>query len=549
MLGSVVFLNHTVYSFISHLLIKSLFLGLSSQAECLQNCSLDQDHDDLTTYQYIPQSVPGITPVNGRRSQLHQSHQQNPSQPVARVNHVGQKPQTPRLAGVDAVSQGKLQVLGTNGQILPPLANGTILPPGTLIKKVVKAGSNNLVKCLSPAPGGSSPSSASGGNSPSSVPGSPSPSASSGPSSASGASSALSAPCVSSSPAPDIPPSSPATGAKKGRGRGRPKKQQNSNCDTSVGSGASPSPLASGGASHSPVVSGGASPGVHGLNTPGQSQSEQSHTSGKKQKNKAVSDPVNSQAAHLVEEKDKNLVEEVKMKTKRTKCGTCEQCRAKPCKTCSNCVKKKPWFCPATRCATPIITKEQKTPKTTKEPKPLKEMRTPKEAKSPAAGKLNPRKRCGECEACISEPCLQSDCLQCQTDPNSCPTLVCTNPVKRKVEPKKGLSKQMETMMKSNIAKNKNSNPKRIARCMECPGCEKPACGNCNSCKIYNEFRDQIRDPITCEQLVCQNPISLYGTRMEIDDGSDKGVLDVAVNEKCDGCEGCNRDPCGECPR
>ena len=77
--------------------------------------------------------------------------------------------------------------------------------------------------------------------------------------------------------------------------------------------------------------------------------------------------------------------------------------------------------------------------------------------------------------------------------------------------------------MKKTSSKNKeqcgkvNSKPKRFARCMKCDGCTSPACGKCSSCKIYSQFKDKIRDPVTCEQIVCKFPISLFQTSHKVD--------------------------------
>ena len=65
-----------------------------------------------------------------------------------------------------------------------------------------------------------------------------------------------------------------------------------------------------------------------------------------------------------------------------------------------------------------------------------------------------------------------------------------------------------------------------------------PDCGTCKSCVLYNEHRDKIRDPVTCLNLVCQNPISLYGTR-----------VDAIKNEEDCRCKACTMEPCGECTR
>ena len=56
-----------------------------------------------------------------------------------------------------------------------------------------------------------------------------------------------------------------------------------------------------------------------------------------------------------------------------------------------------------------------------------------------------------------------------------------------------------------------------FARCMKCEGCTSPACGICSSCKIYSQFKDKIRDPVTCEQIVCKFPISLFQTSQKVD--------------------------------
>ena len=57
-----------------------------------------------------------------------------------------------------------------------------------------------------------------------------------------------------------------------------------------------------------------------------------------------------------------------------------------------------------------------------------------------------------------------------------------------------------------------------------------PDCGTCKSCVLYNEHRDKIRDPVTCLNLVCQNPINLYGTR-----------VDAIKNEEDCTCTACTR--------
>jgi len=83
------------------------------------------------------------------------------------------------------------------------------------------------------------------------------------------------------------------------------------------------------------------------------------------------------------------------------------------------------------------------------------------------------------------------------------------------------------------MEKGGNFNPKRYARCMKCDGCLlTPNCGKCTSCKIYNEFKDKIRDPVTCEKIVCKHPVSLFqvqGNKIERTTRQEDGCCPLKV--------------------
>ena len=60
----------------------------------------------------------------------------------------------------------------------------------------------------------------------------------------------------------------------------------------------------------------------------------------------------------------------------------------------------------------------------------------------------------------------------------------------------------------------RNSNPKRFARCEDCPPCLADACGECHSCRMWAQHRDKAVDSVACERNKCEKPISLFGSKV-----------------------------------
>lgn len=60
----------------------------------------------------------------------------------------------------------------------------------------------------------------------------------------------------------------------------------------------------------------------------------------------------------------------------------------------------------------------------------------------------------------------------------------------------------------------RNSNPKRFARCEDCPPCLAEACGECHSCQMWAEHRDKAVDTVACERNKCEKPNSLFGSKV-----------------------------------
>ena len=237
----------------------------------------------------------------------------------------------------------------------------------------------------------------------------------------------------------------------------------------------------------------------------------------KRCKNKIVTGEVTPKVKEK-KEKDDGTPKEPKKKFKRNKCGNCTGCSATACGECGACQSGRSWLCHLLRCHTPLLT--EVLPKTPK---------TPKESPKPS---VNVRKRCGECEGCAAAPC--GDCEECTTGvPDKCKDRECLNPIKSRASKSAKKDNRWTPQVKEMIAKTgTNTNPKRYQRCRECEGCKTPDCGKCKSCMLYEKHKDKVRDPVTCEKLVCSNPISLYGQRVEIGGG----------DWKCN-CESCNGDP------
>ena len=70
------------------------------------------------------------------------------------------------------------------------------------------------------------------------------------------------------------------------------------------------------------------------------------------------------------------------------------------------------------------------------------------------------------------------------------------------------------TMPNAPLSAKDNKASRRYARCHDCEGCNAPNCGECQSCKLSAKYGDQVRDPVTCEEIVCSNPTDLYGASM-----------------------------------
>lgn len=61
----------------------------------------------------------------------------------------------------------------------------------------------------------------------------------------------------------------------------------------------------------------------------------------------------------------------------------------------------------------------------------------------------------------------------------------------------------------------RGNNPRRYKLCRECPGCLAPDCGRCDSCRLWEEHKDRINlGKSTCDERVCQQPITLFNTPM-----------------------------------
>ena len=231
------------------------------------------------------------------------------------------------------------------------------------------------------------------------------------------------------------------------------------------------------------------------------------------------------------------------------RCRKCQGCLADFCGQCQYCLNQNPNFknlCLKRRCTNKIVKKSASSKMSVsleQSSSDAKEQETSrlstKIGKSCKVKKLKAKTtRCGNCCGCTADFCGQCKfCLNTNNlfSKNLCLKRRCTNRIA-----KQDLSKDREKstysrngkvpknlhlltkMCKENMEQSgkDNSNPKRFARCMKCEGCTSPACGRCSSCKIYSQFKDKIRDPVTCEQIVCKFPISLFGTHSQKTDKS-----------------------------
>eukprot|EP00090_Calanus_glacialis_P005912 TRINITY_DN14623_c0_g1_i1.p1 TRINITY_DN14623_c0_g1~~TRINITY_DN14623_c0_g1_i1.p1 ORF type:complete len:1245 (-),score=218.85 TRINITY_DN14623_c0_g1_i1:73-3807(-) len=202
-------------------------------------------------------------------------------------------------------------------------------------------------------------------------------------------------------------------------------------------------------------------------------------------------------------------------KAKRTRCGECIGCNSGPCGDCVICQKGHPQLCRAKHCKNPIKS-ENETPK----------------------GPKMKRIRCGECTGCMSDPC--GLCSICQKAPQLCKTKRCTNATMREVVKREKIPRTPGSG-KSKSTWVKGSNPRRFKRCGDCKGCKMPDCGVCASCKMNEQFGEEmVLGKAACLELVCQDPIDLYMTRLDGGEGS-------GYYEKQCFCEGCTKEECGEC--
>jgi len=201
-------------------------------------------------------------------------------------------------------------------------------------------------------------------------------------------------------------------------------------------------------------------------------------------------------------------------KAKRTRCGECTGCNSGPCGECLTCQKGYPQLCRAKHCTNPIISEKD----TVKKPK-MK------------------RIRCGECTGCMSDPC--GLCAICQKSPQLCKSKYCTNATLREVVKREKTPRTPSSKTKS--VYQKGNNPRRFKKCGECNGCRMEDCGMCSSCKMNAEYGDQMElGKAACLEIVCENPIDLFMTRLDGREGS--GYYDKPCF-----CEGCTKEECGDC--
>ena len=203
-------------------------------------------------------------------------------------------------------------------------------------------------------------------------------------------------------------------------------------------------------------------------------------------------------------------------KAKTTRCGECEGCNSGSCGDCLTCQKGYPQLCRAKHCKNPIKS----------------EVDTPKKPKMK-------RIRCGECTGCMSDPC--GLCAVCQKTPQLCKTRWCTNATMREVVKREKLPRTPGMKQQSSSKYQKGCNPRRYKRCGECNGCKAPDCGQCQSCKMNTQFGEEmVLGKAACEGLVCEDPIDLFGSRL--DGGEGGGYYEATCM-----CEGCTKEECGEC--
>jgi len=197
----------------------------------------------------------------------------------------------------------------------------------------------------------------------------------------------------------------------------------------------------------------------------------------------------NKRCDELEKEKEK------KPKMKRNRCGTCAGCKMTDgCGKCSTCLKDYPHLCAARRCSEPIFTEVVERPRG--------------ESQSSASK----GRRCQECDGCKADPCGQ--CNACQKTPDLCKERECTNRLVRGQKNLHGVAPIVQNHQESSI--KKGHNPRRYKRCNECDGCKMEPCGYCQSCRHNKEYADQMLAPATCENIICEDPIDLFGTNHKV---------------------------------
>lgn len=213
---------------------------------------------------------------------------------------------------------------------------------------------------------------------------------------------------------------------------------------------------------------------------------------------KALGEPLRSNQYCANKKCDElEAAKEKKPKTKRSRCGVCEACKMQDgCGKCATCLKNYPHLCPGRRCTNPIITEVVEKEKNEDQPG--------HGATVPTA----PRgRRCQECDGCKADPC--GTCNACEKTPDNCKARECTNRIVRganRAGPPPIVQNKKITTSK------KGSNPRRYKRCGVCEGCKVADCGSCQSCRHNKEYADQLLAPISCENIVCDDPLDLYGT-------------------------------------
>jgi len=186
---------------------------------------------------------------------------------------------------------------------------------------------------------------------------------------------------------------------------------------------------------------------------------------------------------------------EKKPKMKRTRCGTCTGCKMTDgCGKCSTCLKDYPHLCAARRCSEPIFTEIAERPK----------------SESRSSGSIG--RRCQECEGCKADPC--GTCNACLKTPDLCKARECTNRLVRGQKNLHGVAPIVQNHQESSV--KKGHNPRRYKRCNECDGCKMEPCGYCQSCRHNKEYADQMLAPATCENIVCEDPLDLFGTNHKV---------------------------------